>query len=139
MRTRCRLTLALAVAAALLPSLSPAQTLVWSDEFNGSALDTARWTYDVGGNGNGNAELEFYSARPDNVKVTGGDLVITALRETYIGNSNAFTSGRIKTHGRTSILYGSLEARIKMPDLRDGLWPAYWLLGENIGQVSWPA
>src|ERR1051326_2618575 len=76
-------------------SLVQAQTPVWSDEFSSSAIDGSIWTFDVGGSGNGNSELQFYSARPENVRVSGGDLVITALREKYIGNANAFPSGRV--------------------------------------------
>jgi beta-glucanase (GH16 family) len=121
-----------------LPSIAGAQTLVWSDEFNGTQLDPSVWTYDVGGSGFGNAELEYYTARPENVKVSGGDLVITARRETYIDNTKVFTSGRIKTQGRVDVTYGGVEMRVKVPDLREGLWPAGWLLGSDIGSVPWP-
>ncbi len=127
-------TLALACLAAV-PAL--AQSPIWADEFDGDQLDTTKWTYDVGGHGFGNQELQFYSARPDNVRVDDGKLVITAYREAYEGK--AFSSGRIKSHGRMAFKYGTIEARIKVPDLANGLWPAFWLLGDNIGQNSWPA
>lgn len=121
----------------LLAVPSSGQNLIWSDEFNGSALDSSYWTYDVGGSGFGNQELEYYTARPENVSVQSGSLVIQARRESYSGKS--FTSGRLKTHGRLAFRYGTLQARIRVPDLANGLWPAFWLLGQNIGQSAWPA
>src|SRR5438270_2497822 len=131
--TVCGATVMVLAAAA-----AQAQTPLWSDEFTASQLDTSIWTFDVGGSGNGNSELQFYSARPENVRVSAGDLVITALREKYIGNANAFTSARIKTQGRLAVLYGGIEMRVKVPDLREGLWPAGWMLGADIGQSPWP-
>src|SRR5437016_4920138 len=104
-----------------LTSRAGAQTPIWSDEFGAAQLDSSIWTYDVGGSGFGNNELQFYTARPDNVRLSAGDLVITALREKYIGNANAFTSGRIKTQGRLDVKYGAVEVRVKVPDLREGL------------------
>ena len=126
-------------AAALLLTVhtAAAQTLVWSEEFDGPAIDTATWTYDVGGSGFGNAELQYYTARPENARIENGALVITALREAYEGKQ--FTSARLKTHGRFAFKYGTLQARIKVPNLQNGLWPAFWLLGRNIGQNVWPS
>ena len=127
----------------LAPAL-PGWTLSWSDEFDGpdgSAPDPARWTYDLGGSGWGNGELESYTARPANVQVSGGDLVITALRENYTGADGlpcAYTSGRIRTQGLFSQAYGRFEARIKIPR-GQGLWPAFWMLGDTIATVDWPA
>ena len=118
-------------------TVAVAQTLIWSDEFNGTEIDNSKWTYDVGGHGFGNGELQFYSTRHDNVRVENGNLVIQANREVYEGKE--FTSARLKTHGRMAFTYGTIEARIKVPDLADGLWPAFWLLGDNIGQTAWPA
>ena len=109
--------------------------LVWSDEFNGSSLDTTKWTYDTGAGGWGNNELECYTNRTQNVNVTGGNLVITAQPESY-GGAN-YTSGRIKTQGLFNFTYGRIEARIKLPD-GQGLWPAFWMLGSNITSVGWP-
>ncbi|MCA9254041.1 MAG: glycoside hydrolase family 16 protein, partial [Phycisphaerales bacterium] len=110
---------------------------IWAEEFNGETLDLSTWTYDTGGGGFGNQELQYYTARNQNVRVDNGNLVITAIRENYQGKE--FTSARIKSHGRFSFRYGSLEARIKVPTLANGLWPAFWLLGANIGQNTWPA
>lgn len=116
-------------------------TLSWSDEFDGptgSGPDKSKWTFDIGtGNdGWGNNELEYYTNRPANVQLNGeGHLVITARRESYRGS--AYTSARIKTQGMFSQTYGRFEARIKTPT-GPGIWPAFWLLGDNITEVSWP-
>jgi beta-glucanase (GH16 family) len=117
--------------------------LVWSDEFNGpngSAPDPARWTYDVGGHGFGNHELEYYTNRPENVVIQDGNLVITARKETYTGQDGVtrdYTSARLLTDKLFSHQNGRIESRIKIPEGK-GMWPACWMLGENIGQVGWP-
>jgi len=120
---------------------SPAYTLVWSDEFNaGSAPDSEKWTYDIGGNGWGNQELEYYTNRPENAKVQAGNLVITARQETYTGADGVtrnFTSARLKTHGLFSQAYGRFEARIKLPE-GQGIWPAFWMLGVSFPANGWP-
>ncbi len=107
--------------------------LVWSDEFNGSSLDTTNWVFDIGGHGWGNNEFEYYQKA--NATVVDGNLVITARKET-VGN-NPYTSSRLKTQGKQSFTYGRIEARIKLP-VGQGLWPAFWLLGTNITSVGWP-
>lgn len=113
--------------------------LAWSDEFDGTSLNTSNWTAEIGtGNsGWGNNELQYYTNRPQNLQVTGGNLVITALKESYNGSS--YTSARIKTQGKKSFTYGKIEARIKLPS-GQGLWPAFWMLGTNIDVpgVGWP-
>ncbi len=119
-------------------------TLTWSDEFsgpNGSAPDPAKWTYDIGGNGWGNQELEYYTKRLQNVFVEDGHLVIRAIREDYTGPDGVtrhYTSARLKTQGIFSQAYGRFEARIQIPR-GQGLWPAFWMLGEDIGKTEWPA
>ena len=116
-------------------------SLSWSDEFDGgagSSPDTSKWTFDIGTgvNGWGNSELEYYTNRPSNVQLSGdGHLVITARRESYAGSG--FTSARLKTQGLFSQKYGRFEAKIKTPS-GPGIWPAFWLLGDNIREVSWP-
>ncbi|MFA0961509.1 discoidin domain-containing protein [Roseivirga sp. BDSF3-8] len=114
-----------------------AQNLIWEENFDGTTLDPEVWTYDVGvgvWNWGNNQELQLYTDRSENVYLENGNLVIQALRENREGYS--FTSGRVKTEGRVELKYGIIEARIKMPDLANGLWPAFWLLGsENV----WPA
>lgn len=108
-------------------------TLAWSDEFNGTSLNTAVWTPELGAGGWGNNELEYY--RAENATVANGLLSITAKREAYGGMS--FTSARLKTQDKFTVQYGKLVARIKMPE-GYGMWPAFWLLGNNISSVGWP-
>ena len=117
------------------PSVSY-NTLVWSDEFNGTSVDTSNWTFEtgVGMNGWGNQELEYY--RTENATVSGGMLLIQAKKENYRGSS--YTSARLKTQGKREFLYGRFEARVKLP-YGQGIWPAFWTLGHDIGTVGWPA
>ena len=130
---------------------APAQTasgwkLVWSDEFNGPANtqpDSGKWNYDLGGGGWGNGELETYTNSPQNAFQDGnGNLVIRALRD----SSGHYTSARLQTGSPLASThttdgnwqYGRIVARIKLP-FGQGVWPAFWMLGENIGTVNWPA
>lgn len=113
-------------------------TLVKQDEFDvDGAPDPTLWTYDIGTgtNGWGNNELQYYTDRPENVVVQNGYLIITADRESYNGSS--YTSARIKTQGLFSQKYGRFEARMRLP-YGQGMWPAFWLLGDNIDTVGWP-
>lgn len=114
---------------------TPAWRLVWHDEFDGIALDTTKWVRETGGTGWGNGELEFYTDRVENARVANGYLVIEARREPF-GN-RAYTSARLKTQGFGAWQFGRIEARIQIPR-GQGLWPAFWMLGDNIAQVGWP-
>ncbi|MEC0174192.1 RICIN domain-containing protein [Paenibacillus favisporus] len=118
-------------------SAAPNWKLVWSDEFDGTALNRSNWTPEIGtGSGGwGNNELQYYTDRSQNLQVTGGNLVITARKESYGGMN--YTSARIKTQNLKSFTYGKIEARIKLPS-GQGLWPAFWMLGSNISTVGWP-
>lgn len=117
--------------------------LAWEDDFEGPAgqsPDNSKWVFDIGrgpnNDGWGNAELEYYTDRPENVSLDGaGNLAITAIRESFAGSP--YTSARIKTQGLFEQAYGRFEARIKMP-WGPGIWPAFWLLGANIETVGWP-
>jgi beta-glucanase (GH16 family) len=114
--------------------------LVWSDEFEGAAgtaADSSKWVYESGNNsGWGNSELEYYRTGNANGALDGnGNLVITAKQETMSGFD--YTSARMKTQGKGEWKYGHIEARIKIP-FGQGLWPAFWLLGNDIGSKSWP-
>ena len=118
------------------PSLAT-YALVWSDEFDGSSLDTGNWNIDIGNGcpdlcGWGNNELQYY--RSQNVAVTGGNLVLTAKRENYGGN--AFTSGKVHTRNKQSFLYGRVEMRAKIPT-GGGMWPAFWMMPENSVYGGW--
>jgi len=109
--------------------------LVWHDEFE-TAIGPD-WTYDIGtGKGGwGNEERQFYTARPENARVENGVLVIEARRERY--SSSEYTSARLKTEGRAAFTYGRIEARIQVPR-GEGLWPAFWALGDDLRTVGWP-
>ena len=113
----------------------PAWELLWQDEFDGNALDQAKWQEEIGGDGWGNHELQFYTKRSDNLRLTGGKLILEARKENYSGRE--FTSARIKTAGLRESTYGRFEARIKIP-AGQGIWPAFWMLGNNMNAVGWP-
>ncbi|NPU83028.1 MAG: glycoside hydrolase family 16 protein [Syntrophaceae bacterium] len=108
--------------------------LIWSDEFNGDSINLSNWNFDVGGNGWGNKELQYYT-KGSNVRVSNGNLIIEARNEKF--GIHDYTSARIKTQGKHSWQYGKIEARIKLP-YGQGLWPAFWMLGENIETVGHP-
>ena len=134
------------VCRALQPRLK--EKLVWQDNFkssHGVRPDPSVWTYDVGGDGWGNGELETYCAygsdkspcdpdHPNAFVGTDGYLHLVA-RKTADGR---YTSARLRTLGRKSFRYGRFEARIKVTS-GQGLWPAFWLLGEDIHAAGWPA
>jgi beta-glucanase (GH16 family) len=153
MRT-ARMLLAVVVAAAGLTGGFAASSrhdaaqaaATWSDEFNGAAgapVDSSKWSFDTGGSGFGNNELEYYTTSTSNVSQDGqGHLAITARKENP-GNYQCwygtctYTSGRILTSGKFTQAYGHFEASIKIPK-GQGMWPAFWMLGDNIGSVGWP-
>jgi beta-glucanase (GH16 family) len=114
--------------------------LVWSDEFSGpmgTAVDGSKWTFDVGGTGWGNNELQYYTNGTNNAALDGaGNLVITAKQQDMGGKS--YTSARLKTQGLKTFTYGRIEARMKITQ-GQGLWPAFWMLGEDIVDNPWPA
>jgi beta-glucanase (GH16 family) len=134
------LLIAAATAGAQSPAPSPPQwKLVWSDEFDGpanTAPDASKWFYDLGhdGEGWGNHELQAYTNSIENVRQDGqGHLVIRALKDA----SGNYTSGRLNTRGKFTTTYGKIEARIKLPH-GQGMWPAFWAMGADIGKVGWP-
>ncbi len=110
--------------------------LLWQDEFDGDVLDQDDWTHEVGtgSNGWGNNELQYY--RPQNTTIKEGCLVITARRENYGGSE--FTSSRIITQDKVTFQYGRVDIRAALPK-GQGIWPALWMLGNNIGSVGWPS
>ena len=110
--------------------------MVWSDEFDYTGLpDSTKWNYDVGGNGWGNHELEYYtSKRTENARVENGNLIIEARKESWQGMN--YTSARLLTKGKMSWQYGKIETRAKLPRGR-GTWPAIWMLGDT-NPLKWP-
>jgi beta-glucanase (GH16 family) len=117
------------------PETYAGYSLLWSDEFSATELDTTYWTYETGtGSGGwGNNELQYY--RSNNTSVKEGLLVIEARKENFGGRQ--YTSSRIKTQGKLSFKYGRVDVRAAMPEGK-GLWPALWMMGENISSVGWP-
>jgi len=109
--------------------------LVWSDEFNYSGLpDPANWGNEVGFVRNN--ELQFYtSGRLENSVVQNGNLLIIGRKEQF--DSAGYTSASLTTDGKHSWTYGKIEARMKLPK-GQGIWPAFWMLGQDIHQVGWP-
>jgi len=110
--------------------------LVWSDEFDSTSVNLDNWSYETGGSGWGNNELEYYTDRNANSYIEDGKLIIKAQQESFGGRS--YTSARLKTQDKRFWQYGKIEARIKLP-YGQGMWPAFWMLGENIPFAGWPA
>jgi beta-glucanase (GH16 family) len=118
----------------------PGWTLVWSDEFSGTQLDPASWTFDLGSGGWGNGESQWY--RAENAEVADGLLTITARQESF--GDAPYTSARIQTSRKRTFTHGKFAMRARLPS-GQGLWPAFWLLGANSsafglygGDTAWP-
>jgi len=113
--------------------------LIWGDEFEGTVINDQKWSFDLGDGcpdlcGWGNNELQFY--RQENASVNGGTLIIEAKSQ-YFQNRN-YTSSKLKTNGKFSFKYGRVDIRALLPK-GQGLWPALWMLGDNINTTGWPA
>lgn len=113
--------------------------LVWNDEFNEDNINTSNWVFETGDGcpnlcGWGNNELQYY--KKENAWTEGGVLTIEARNEAFGGKS--YTSTRMKTQGNQSFTYGRVDIRALLPE-GQGIWPALWMLGENIASVGWPA
>ncbi len=112
-------------------------TPFWADEFDYEGLpDPARWSYDIGGSGWGNNELQYYTDRLDNAAVGNGVLTITARKENY--ENKQYTSTRLISKYKGDILYGRVEVKAKIPAGR-GTWPAIWMLPTDWEYGGWPA
>ncbi|MDF1549702.1 MAG: family 16 glycosylhydrolase [Bacteroidales bacterium] len=118
------------------PISYPGYTLVWSDEFNETSLNTGDWNYETGNHGWGNNELQNYVSGTKNAFISNGKLVIEARQESSGGSS--YSSARLTTQGKQSFKYGRIDIRARLPK-GQGIWPALWALGESISTVSWPA
>lgn len=118
------------------PLSYPGRSLVWADEFSGTALNTSDWTFEIGTgqSGWGNNELQYY--RAENTALVDGHLVIEARQENF--GSAAYTSSRIITQGKKEFKFGRIDIRAALPK-GQGLWPALWMLGSNFQQAGWPA
>lgn len=142
MRLVCLLFTVLCSVSCSTPQKTPdtdadAWKLSWSEEFNYNGLpDSSKWSYEVGGHGWGNNELQYYTdAALTNTEVSNGSLKLKALRQKM--HDREYTSARLVTKGKAEFTYGKIEIRAKLPPGR-GLWPAVWMLGTNIGAVNWP-
>ncbi|MEQ8242489.1 glycoside hydrolase family 16 protein [Fulvivirga sp.] len=114
------------------------EQLVVQDEFDSDGMPNSDiWNFDIGTgiNGWGNNELQYYTARPENIQVQNGFLIITAREESYRGSN--YTSAKILTKGKIEQTYGRFEARMKLP-WGQGMWPAFWMLGADIDVNPWP-
>lgn len=132
------------------PKTMPAETgsedvndgyqLVWEDTFNGDALDPLLWNIEVNGGGGGNNELQYYLE--DNVSIESDSLtnrrclVLTARKQKW--GAKFATSGRVNTLGKVAYTHGKVEALIRMPKTYKGLWPAFWMMGNDYKTVGWP-
>ena len=105
--------------------------LVWSDEFDSETINPL-WVFEKGGTGWGNAELQYYTDRPENARIENGRLIIEARQEKYGGLN--YTSARLNSRLLQQFEYGRVEARLKLP-YGQGIWPAFWMLGSN---AAWP-
>ncbi len=117
----------------ITPDTYPGMQLVWADEFNDPDINMSNWTFELGGGGWGNNEWEVYTNSPLNANISDGKLNIIATK-TYAG----YNSARMITKGKQEFTYGRIDIRAKMP-YGQGIWPALWMLGGNISQVSWPS
>lgn len=118
------------------PSTYPGYTLAWNDEFDGNAVNNTWWTFEQGAGGWGNNELQYYTNTTENAFVSNGKLIIEARQQAF-GGSN-YTSARMITKNKKVFKYGRIDMRAKMPKGK-GIWPALWMLGNNIDAVNWPA
>jgi beta-glucanase (GH16 family) len=128
----------------VVPS-SGGPSLVWSDEFN--SINTGTWNHETGGGGWGNNEREYYTAG-QNASIqfdsqAGSNVLVLEARRDNPANYNCwygrceYTSSRMNTSGKKTFTYGRIEARLKLPQTQ-GIWPAFWMLGNDIGTVGWP-
>ncbi len=130
------------LSAVCLYGLMQAQEyqLVWNEDFTDRALDHAVWNIEVNGDGGGNTELQYYCEKGVTVGIeptTGKHcLILTATKESYLGKD--CTSGRVNSKNKMYYTFGRIDARIKFPRTANGLWPAFWQMGNNFDEVNWP-
>jgi len=135
-----KITLFLLVQFLCYSTFSQNWNLKWADEFNATTLDVANtWNPEVNGDGGGNSELEYY--RSENLSLENYEgfncMVLNAKRESYLGK--AFTSARVNSLGKVYFQYGKIESRMKIPSTANGLWPAFWFMGNDYNGSNWPS
>ena len=118
------------------PTTYPGYTLAWSDEFSGNEVNASNWTFELGNNGWGNNELQNYTNSSENAFVSAGNLIIEARLQN--GGGSNYSSARMITKNKKVFKYGRIDLRAKTPKGK-GIWPALWMLGNNIDAVNWPA
>ena len=114
-------------------------TLTWADEFGGTEINTDWWTHEIGNgdNGWGNNEMQYYTDAPENSRIENGNLVIEA-RNDYWNGKQQYTSARMITKDKKTFGSSRIDIRAKLPK-GQGIWPALWMLGNNINEKGWPA
>ena len=118
----------LAVFSSEWLTVYPGYYLIWSDEFDGPNIDTSAWTHEIGIKGNN--EWGWNTDSPENSYISDGKLVIVAKSD--------YTTARLTTQWKKTFTYGRMEARIKLPVGGQGIWPAFWMLGESYAWIGWP-
>ena len=111
------------------------ESLIWADEFDGTEVNTEKWTINVDDYGGGNNELQYYTDRPENIVVEDGKLIITAFEEDYL--TREYTSAKINSKYKGDWRYGRIEASIKLPE-GQGMWPAFWMMPTEQVYGGWP-
>jgi beta-glucanase (GH16 family) len=135
MNPRTIFCIVLCVVSSFTAKAQQCPALVWSDEFDQASLNMTDWSFQTGGGGYGNNELQNYTSRSQNLSLVDGKLVITALKEDY--NGDHYTSAKIWTNGKRSFTYGRMEAKMKLPKTQ-GLWPAFWMMPQASFYGGWP-
>jgi hypothetical protein len=118
------------------PESYPGLNLVWNEDFSGKTLNSSVWTNETGGGGWGNNELQNYTNSSNNTFLSGGFLIIEARKE--LSGVRDYSSARIISKDKKTFTYGRIDIRAKLPK-GQGIWPALWMLGNNISQIGWPA
>ena len=139
-RTLCaRILTPILVTSSFAMAAHPDWKLVWSDEFDGSAIDPAKWEFEVNAKGGGNNELQYYTDRPENARIENGTLVIEARKEEFTGaeGTRSYTSARLRSPNRGDWKHGRFEIRARLPKTQ-GLWPAIWMLPTDWAYGPWP-
>lgn len=136
LRINCVFFLVVLISACRSSGQDKQWKMVWSDEFDYTGLpDSSKWSYNTGGHGWGNHELEYYTGkRAENARVENGNLIIEARKEPFEGMN--YTSARLVSKGKGDFKYGKIEVRARLPKGR-GTWPAIWMLASKT-PLQWP-